>query len=582
MRLIIKHYLSILKERDELDAILPDLLLAVGIIPISRPQVGPRQYGVDIAAVGDDPKDGIRKLFLFTVKHGDFGRSDWESGQQAVRPSINEILDTYIPTHIDHEHLDLPRKIVVVAGGELKQDHKNTWANYTKKNAEKEQLEIAFWGGDQLAPMIEEHLLNEQLLPAECRKLLHKSISFAGDPNYDLRDLYALFDQLYQDVDGSETTRKRKCSKRIRSATLCLLVFSRWSEDEENLKQPFMASERLVLKTWDFIRRHDLFDYQRVVQDFVYCRSLFHKACSALFNKIQPHCAVQDGLFTSGGAMVEHPVRVFEFIGIISLIGMDQVYLAHMSDQSGDTNQHADNAAAICNTLMALINNNPISSSPAFDSHANEISMAFMLMVATGNQGYAASWLDSLLEQIAFAFYTDAGYPIATDSHEDLLAMRMGRVEKPEKLKFCSTLLPILAEFCVVFDQLIGSKLYDKISEMSRTVFKELNFQIWHPNEDTENFLYNSNAGFRSGICFNSISLPKSVEEFKQNIEDAMSNSAGVDEFSCFDRGLPILPHISSRHFRTPQIPNLWRNSLLMGNHEAEQEATPEEPAKTS
>ena len=87
----------------------------------------------------------------------------------------------------------LPRKIVVVAGGELKQDHKNTWATYTKKNAEKEQLEIVFWGGDQLAPMIEEHLLNEQLLPAECRKLLHKSISFAGDPNYDLRDLYALF-----------------------------------------------------------------------------------------------------------------------------------------------------------------------------------------------------------------------------------------------------------------------------------------------------------------------------------------------------------------------------------------------------
>ena len=238
-----------------------------------------------------------------------------------------------------------------------------------------------------------------------------------------------------------------------------------------------MASERLVLKTWDFIRCHGLFENQQVVQDFVFCRSLFHKACSSLFNKIQPHCAVQDGLFISGGAMVEHPVRVFDFIGIVALIGMEQVYLAHALGQSEEADQLADNSAAICDTLMALINNNPISSNPAFDSHAIEISLAFMLMIATGNQGFAASWLDSLLENIAFAFYSDAGYPIATDSHEDLLALRMGRIEKPEKLKFCSTLLPILAEFCVVFDQLTGSNLYEKISEMSRTVFKELNFQ---------------------------------------------------------------------------------------------------------
>ena len=113
MRLIIKHYLSVLKERDELDAILPDLLLAMDIPPISRPQVGTGQLGVDIAAVGIDPKDGIKKLFLLSVKPGDLGRSDWDNASsQAVRPSLIDILETYLPTRVSPEHKELPKKIL--------------------------------------------------------------------------------------------------------------------------------------------------------------------------------------------------------------------------------------------------------------------------------------------------------------------------------------------------------------------------------------------------------------------------------------------------------------------------------------
>ena len=46
-----------LKESGELDQLLADLLLCMEIEPISRAQVGVRQYGVDIAAVGPDPED---------------------------------------------------------------------------------------------------------------------------------------------------------------------------------------------------------------------------------------------------------------------------------------------------------------------------------------------------------------------------------------------------------------------------------------------------------------------------------------------------------------------------------------------
>ena len=52
MKLILKEYLANLRERDELDAILPDLLSELGFTVLSTPARGTKQHGVDVAAVG--------------------------------------------------------------------------------------------------------------------------------------------------------------------------------------------------------------------------------------------------------------------------------------------------------------------------------------------------------------------------------------------------------------------------------------------------------------------------------------------------------------------------------------------------
>ena len=46
MKLILSQYIRSLKERDEFDRLLPDLLLAMDYVPISKPQIGVRQFGV--------------------------------------------------------------------------------------------------------------------------------------------------------------------------------------------------------------------------------------------------------------------------------------------------------------------------------------------------------------------------------------------------------------------------------------------------------------------------------------------------------------------------------------------------------
>lgn len=107
MKLIVKEFLSQLKESGELDRLLPDLLSRMKIIPISRAQVGVRQNGVDVAAVGKDG-EGVKTLFLFVLKVGDLGRRDWDSGVNSVRQTLNQVKDSYLRSFVRPEHKDLP------------------------------------------------------------------------------------------------------------------------------------------------------------------------------------------------------------------------------------------------------------------------------------------------------------------------------------------------------------------------------------------------------------------------------------------------------------------------------------------
>ena len=91
MKLILKQYLASLKERKELDAVLPDLLSSMGMNVFISPTRGVKEYGVDIAAVGR-LTDEEEKVYLFSVKSGNLTRDTWNgSADQALRPSLDEI-----------------------------------------------------------------------------------------------------------------------------------------------------------------------------------------------------------------------------------------------------------------------------------------------------------------------------------------------------------------------------------------------------------------------------------------------------------------------------------------------------------
>ena len=146
MKLIFTQYLASLKERGELDVIMPDLLSEIGLSVISRPARGTKQHGVDVAAVGTLPR-GVRSLYLISIKPGDLRRSGWNTGEQSLRTSLDQILDVYIEKLKPKRYKGLPVVVVLCLGGDLHEDVRDDVNGYMDRNTTG-GITFELWNGE--------------------------------------------------------------------------------------------------------------------------------------------------------------------------------------------------------------------------------------------------------------------------------------------------------------------------------------------------------------------------------------------------------------------------------------------------
>ncbi|GAB1539186.1 hypothetical protein NUACC21_18510 [Scytonema sp. NUACC21] len=434
MKLVIREYLSMLKESKEIDALLPDLLLMMGIDLLSRPAGGPRQFGVDIPAVGIDPKDNKQKLFLFTVKEGDISRTDWDAGKNAVRPSLNEILDSYLRNRVRPEHEALPKKIILATGGELKQDVEPDWVNfvhrYTGIDPKYGEIEFDFWGGDRLTLLIEQYFLDEYLFPESTQKHLRKTIALADQNEDEPRFFYALIEEtLFKRDLPSE---KNKSAERKRQKALCLLNLSlnivfHWCQEADNLRPALLCAERAILRTWDWMRQNELFDCKTTSGKFTQLFLTYLKVTGAYAIKLQQHCFVRDGLFGYGADELEYPLRTFEVIGILGALGIAFENLSAFTRDEQLREEYSGQMQAIAQMLAGLIKNNPPAFTPRYDGHAIDIALGLLTLNAAGYINEAANWVKELSYHIVNAYHFGKYFPITSDSYNDLVAMEVGQ-----------------------------------------------------------------------------------------------------------------------------------------------------------
>jgi hypothetical protein len=561
MKLVIAEYLRSLKERDELDRLLPDLLVEMGFTPIAKPQTGNRQYGVDLAVRGNAlSPEGNDELVLFVIKQGDIGREEWDSGGlQSVRQSINEIVDVYLKSHVELQDNGKDVKIIVATGGELKQTIQAAWSGYIATNVS--HAKIDFWGADRIAALIEKHLLDEFLMLDQDRKDMRRALALSGDSDYDRKDLHRIFLRALdltpkgELVVGTVKTGKALI-KAIRAVNLAAQMFASWSVEDGDARLGILGIERALL--WTFHRIQLAKESERskaIAEAYSPIWIGYFKATSRYCNKVHRHFHVEDALLGYHSDGSEHSLVAFEQIGLLASVGLAFLLVQIKDDAIKD--QHNEIASAIAHSIVAFVSKNGICSSPCLDRHSQDITLAMMLLILTGNGDDAKGWLRMLVRNVDYAFKAKRFVPISTDLLDDLVEAGgwLGGTTDA-RLMQTSWMLATLAGWAALLGD---DDCYDAIFRGARADYPETCIQLWHADQDVYRHMYFNAAHSKCGLSEAPIVLPATTEEWRVHMRLilASEHSKFVDDSVATQSGIP-LDIIAWRHFSTPIPPVVW------------------------
>ncbi len=552
MNFLINEYITLLKEDQELDSLIIDILVSKGITPISKPQKG-RQYGVDIAGIGKDT-DGIEKVFLITVKQGDITRSVWDSGQNAVRQSLNEILETYISTSLTSKQKKLPKKVIVATNGNLNQTVQITWAKYTEKY-EKENLRFDFWGIDYISKMVSDNLLSERLFSFEMRTLLKKTLAFLELKDYDLNHYKNLVDLI---LDKSIKSKKQLL-KQLKLLQICLNIVYKWSEENGYIKSAIYAADKTIIKSFQWLHKQGHFNKSYIQSEFYNIHLLRRKIGIAYYNKVNEHYFVEHSLQRYSRNQIEYSLTVWEEIGIVANIGLTEIkhYQFHYNSETPEQVKIYEKAAlTLAEGLVSLINTNPPSHYPLYDDHIIDIEPAIRFLYLTGKKNACLKWLRTLIVGIHDAKILKDFFPLFNANYENLVNYYLGTKKQNEK---STMLLTLLMDWVAILN---SEEAYDDLKKIKGLFDDKLNFQIWFPEPNTEKFYLEKEYSRKSGKVKHSISIYDSIKDYQKEITEELDLFSAEKDFNHLKIGYELIFSITSRYHRELPFPFFWRRLI--------------------
>lgn len=552
MKLIIKQYLASLKERDELDAVLPDLLSQIGLNVFSRPGRGTRQYGVDVAAVGK--LDGsTEKVYLLSIKAGDLTRSSWDGDSvQSLRPSLNEILDAYIRNRIPHEHKDKDVVVCLCFGGDIQEQVREEVKGYIENN-ERNNLTFEEWNGDKLASLILENFLCEDLLPQHARSLLRKSLALLDEPEAS----YQHFSTLIRFLSSIESTNDKDQLTAIRQIIICLWILFSWTRDAGNIESAYLSSEFSLLHAWKIAKEYfpKKSKVAKDVQSAFQSILIVYRQISSLYldEKILPHTHKQHALSVAvqASCSLDVNLKLFDVLSRLAICGLWDYWFTHCidTDETRVLKETWIEEQPFSDAIKQLITNNPTLFLPIKDDQGIDISMAALLLFITdNNHNDIREWLSELVERATFAHKTNGQYPCILSGYTELLEHPQQKNENyQQKVTSGSILFPIIA----LFASLLGDiDLYKKVQSLKEKYLSHCNFQFWYPDETSEEHFYtNSDA---HGATLSHVCIDRTSDEFISQAFTECDHSAEFNKLSAVEYGFWPLILVACRHYRIP------------------------------
>jgi hypothetical protein len=552
MKLIIKEYLSSLKERGELDAALPDLLSQLGLNVYSRPGRGTRQDGVDVGAVGS-LDGGSEKIYLFSIKPGDLTRRDWDGeSAQSLRPSLNEILDSYIPNRLPAEHRGKDIVICICIGGDVQEQVRSSLTGFIAQNT-KPNISFQEWNGDKLADMIQSSFLREDLMPEHARSRLRKSLAMLDEPEVSYRH----FAELIASLAVLDTMNDAQRVTAIRQMSICLWILFAWGREAESTESAYRASEFTMLHAWNIVKLYagkENKTTRQVETAFSAIFTAYRQICSEFQTKNVLQYA--DKLHAISSAVhsscsLDINLKLFDLLGRLGTDGIWAYWGAlRCSDKDKEFRQASLNETQMYTAaIRSLISNNPVLLLPAKDDHAIDIFIAATLLSFDArNRDFTRSWLSEIIERARFSYESNGKYPCVLNSYRELLEHpKSCDSDYRENATSASILYPVIALWAAL---LADDEIYEKVARMKQELLQYCTFQFWYPDDHSEAHFYtNSDA---HGATLADLALDHSRQEFLAQIFGECDHSPHFTELSAVKFGWWPLIVVACRHYRLP------------------------------
>jgi hypothetical protein len=323
VKLILKQYLSSLREHGELDVILPDLLSQLGLNVFSRPSRGTRQDGVDVGAVGS--LNGVpERVYLFSNKPGDLTRKDWDGDAvQSLRPSLNEIIDAYIPNRLPAEHRGKDIVICIGIGGDVQEQVRPLLTGFIERNTTG-RITFEEWNADKLASVIQSCFLWEDLLPDHARSRLRKSLALLDEPEAS----YQHFAALIKSLAAVDTLKDQERVTALRQMSICLWILFSWAREAANMEAAYLSSEVTLLHGWKIV---SLFAAKNgevppaIETAYFSIFSAYQQICKEfLATNVLPHVGKLHALSSAvrGSCSLDINLKLFDLLGRVAIDGI--------------------------------------------------------------------------------------------------------------------------------------------------------------------------------------------------------------------------------------------------------------------
>ncbi len=371
--IIVREYLSSLKEDSELDYLFPILLNLMGfrIVQTAKESKGQSQYGKDIIALGKD-SNGIKYKWYFELK----GYSDKDITQSnyfkpdGIRESIIEAKDTHFKDSTIPEFNSLPIKIVIVHNGVIKTNIRDTFEGFISKEFKEGEFER--WDIYYLTDLFSKYLFNEYLLSdSQSNRLIKKTLAFLDSPDNDyleFKELVNLQFIKFKDV------RSRAFKKLFATLNLLNSIIYHYSNENNYLIPAKECSKFLILKTWNWILKNNLETRKPVVKEFKKLLKgqfvIFDKYLKKTFSVAK----IENGLFSESGVYFEkigYPLRCFEYLD-------DSIYYCRLRNTVFECKKLTKIKNKQKDLIIEVIEKNSGFNRPILDNHSIPIVQLFL------------------------------------------------------------------------------------------------------------------------------------------------------------------------------------------------------------